>query len=410
MQPQDPYGRQWPVPAPGRPLSPPAAMPMQQAPTGWRPGPAMPPLVPLAQPSAAHQFPPPPPRPVYLPPVAYGAMSPRRPPPGKPGLAFALVAACVGVVLVIVGLIVNDKMASSVPHGTVSTKSTTARANGSTSPSLAPTTDTTEPRSTTTTTTRKTTTTRPKPRPTAPPPPPGPEPVAALGDHPLFANKDSGFTNAPCSTSTWPFDIPHAEIFYRELQGCVDPEWRRQLDGHHLPWSSPGLVVAGGYVSSPCGSEDFQSASAFYCPANQTLYVSIVGMPPGRYGNNDGIYLAVYAHEYGHHVQSLSGMDDAYLTQRSDVGAYSPQGLELSRRMELQAQCFSGMFLGSRRGGTITPDQIQRAGEDQYRGDQPGELRNHGSSQHTYAWWWQGSQYNRLWQCNTWLAPSDEVS
>lgn len=78
--------------------------------------------------------------------------------------------------------------------------------------------------------------------------------------------------------------------------------------------------------------------------------MSTVSMSPNRYGNHDGFYLAVYAHEYGHHVQELSGISSEEWNQRVAAGVDSPVGLELSRRSELQAQCFSGMFLGSRRG------------------------------------------------------------
>lgn len=248
------------------------------------------------------------------------------------------------------------------------------------------------------------------PKTTPPQPPPGPQPVYALGDNPLFAG-DWGFRNGPCSTSTWPFDLPHADVFYRELRACMDPEWKWLLDGRDLPWSSPGLVVAGRYVDSPCGDEDFaDSTAAFYCSANNTIYMSTVSMSSGRYGNHDGVYLAVYAHEYGHHVQELSGISSEEWNQRVAVGADSPLGLELSRRSELQAQCFSGMFLGSRRGGTITQQELDLAWNDQERGDGQQPKRDHGSNEHSAAWWHHGSLTNRLRECNTWRADSSEVS
>lgn len=197
------------------------------------------------------------------------------------------------------------------------------------------------------------------------------------------------------------------------MRACIDPEWQRQLNTHGMPWAPPGLVVVGGtYVDAPCGGRSFEpnGSAGFYCSSNNMIYMSIVALSPNKYGNNDGPYLAAYAHEYGHHAQEMSGMLDEEWRQRSEAGVNSPQGLEISRRLELQAQCFSGMFVGSRRGGTITPDQVQSAGADQYRGDRPGDPRDHGTFQHGSDWWWQGSRYNRLWQCNTWMSPSDQVS
>ncbi|MFA4051321.1 hypothetical protein ONA88_19325 [Mycobacteroides chelonae] len=103
-------------------------------------------------------------------------------------------------------------------------------------------------------------------------------------------------------------------------------------------------------------------------------------------------------------------MWDEYWRQRRAAGVDSPLGLELSRRLELQAQCFSGMFLGSRRGGTITQQELDLAWNDQDRGDGQQPTRDHGSNQHAEAWWRHGSLKNRLWECNTWLADSSAVS
>ncbi|KRQ22718.1 metalloprotease [Mycobacteroides sp. H001] len=387
---QQPYYQSRPVPGWGTPLPPPAQAPMAPSPRGWRPPPVAPlPGYPAPQPRPAYSVPPV--RPVYLPPAGYG------PRPGAhggshtglivAGVVCALVVAFVLGTMAVWALRPNRdrsvRATTTWQYPSTTVRSTAVWASSSTRPTTAP----------------------------APPPPPGPKPVFALGNNPLFRNQDAGFTNAPCSTSTWPFDIPHADAFYRDLRGCMDPEWRRLLDGHSLPWSSPGLVVAGDYVDSPCGGEYFGRArAAFYCPSNNTIYMSIVGVPPGRYGNHDGIYLAVYAHEYGHHAQELSGMWDEYWRQRRAAGVDSPLGLELSRRLELQAQCFSGMFLGSRRGGTITQQELDLAWNDQDRGDGQQPTRDHGSNQHAEAWWRHGSLKNRLWECNTWLADSSAVS
>ncbi|MUM18374.1 metalloprotease [Mycobacterium sp. CBMA271] len=408
MQPQQPYGQPRPVPGWNAPLPGPAPMPMAP-PRGWRPPPGPPrpgyPAAPLPP-----GYPVPSARPVYPPPAAYGY---RRPPPlwpnvaqsgGGNGTGAIIGAVAFGLVVVsIVGVLITWAVTGRDSARTTTTRAqTTSYRYPLTSSSRTATSSPTTSRTTYTTTTVWT-----------PPPPPRSEPVLELGQHPLFWDKDSGFTNAPCSTSSWPYNVEQADVFYRDLRTCMDPEWRRLLEAKNLPWSSPNIVVIGGnWTDSPCGGWDFwpNGSAGFYCPGNQTIYMSIVALSPGKYGNHDGPYAAAFAHEYAHHGQELSGIWSAYWNERRRAGADSPQGLEFSRRAELQAQCFSGMFLGSRRGGTITEDEYQRAGADQYRGDGGGGKRDHGTYQHGYNWWWHGAVKNRNWECNTWLADSSEVS
>ncbi|MBA0046847.1 neutral zinc metallopeptidase [Mycobacteroides sp. LB1] len=413
MEPMRQYGRPRPVPGWNAPLPGPAPMPMAPPQRGWRP-PQAPSFTGYPPPPMSPGYQLPPARPVYPPPAAYGyrPLPLRQPPGGRGGggIATALIIGAVAFGLVVVTVVaVLVKRAVDVSEGGSTRTSATRAQTPSYRYPLTTSRSAASSSASTTATSRRTSTTTQWTLP-PPPPPPRPKPVAALGNNPLFQG-DWGFTNAPCSTSTWPFDIPHADAFYRDLRGCMDPEWRRLLDGHDLPWSSPGLVVAGNYVDSPCGDKNFGTqTAAFYCPSNDTIYMSTVGTSPSRYGNHDGIYLAVYAHEYGHHGQELSGIWSEYWNQRRRAGVDSPQGLELSRRAELQAQCFSGMFLGSRRGGTITQHELDLAWNDQDRGDGQQSKRDHGSNQHAESWWRHGSLKNRLWQCNTWLADSSEVS
>ncbi|WP_078315902.1 neutral zinc metallopeptidase [Mycobacterium sp. D16Q16] len=383
-----PYCQPRPVPAWDAPLPPPARAQLAPPP-GWRPLPVPAfPGYPVAQAPSGYRVPPA--GPVYPPPAAYG-----RPRPARRRSAHGWIIG--GAAFVLVGVLMFGTAAVWALHsgGRHPVRATSAWQYPSATPWTA------SPTSAIGMPTKST-----------PQPPPEPRPVYALGDNPLFRDQGAGFTNAPCSTSTWPFDIPHAEAFYRDLRGCLDPEWKRLLDWSRLPWSSPGLVVAGSYVDSPCGDEDFggSETAAFYCSSNNTIYMSTVSMSPNRYGNHDGFYLAVYAHEYGHHAQELSGISSEEWNQRVAAGVDSPLGLELSRRSELQAQCFSGMFLGSRRGGTITQQELDLAWNDQDRGDGQRSKRDHGSNEHSAAWWRHGSLTNRLWECNTWLSDSSEVS
>jgi predicted metalloprotease len=111
-----------------------------------------------------------------------------------------------------------------------------------------------------------------------------------------------------------------------------------------------------------------------------------------RDGAHPGIYLAVFAHEYGHRAQELAGVLETAQQKQYDDGQDSAAGLEFSRRLELQAQCFSGMFLGS---------SVDRGGDVD---------RNHGTNAHAESWWHQGAMKNRTQQCNTWAATSADVA
>jgi predicted metalloprotease len=94
-------------------------------------------------------------------------------------------------------------------------------------------------------------------------------------------------------------------------------------------------------------------------------------------------------------------------------GQESAGGLDMSRRKELQAQCFSGMFLGStaNRGGTVTQSVFDVAWNDQAtRGDNTSGSHDHGTNAHYAAWWRKGAESDRLAQCNTFAAPASDVS
>src|SRR5699024_6622304 len=153
--------------------------------------------------------------------------------------------------------------------------------------------------------------------------------------------------------------------------------------------------------------------TASYCGSNETIYMPFEAMQTEQYGAHPGVYLALFAHEYGHHVQYLSGILDTSFEQRDEVGFESAEGLELSRRAELQAQCFSGMFLGSAvdEGGDVNQQIYREAWNTQERGDEYSDgPRDHGTAEHASAWWQQGATTNRTHQCNTWAADSADVS
>ncbi|HKN53733.1 MAG TPA: neutral zinc metallopeptidase, partial [Amycolatopsis sp.] len=236
--------------------------------------------------------------------------------------------------------------------------------------------------------------------------------VRKTKDNPLLTDSSTGLPNAPCKLARWGNTPQASRAFFESARPCLDRVWQTALDDAGLPFEVPSLAFpTGTQWSSPCGNSSNGNVAAFYCGRNQTLYMPFDGLQVPQYGAHPGVYLAVFAHEYGHHAQQMSGIMETYWEQRYDAGTDSPAGLELSRRNELMAQCFSGMFLGStvNRGGDVDDNIYREAWQSEDRGDRSGP-RDHGSIDHYISWWQQGATKNRFAQCNTYNTSPGNVS
>jgi predicted metalloprotease len=241
--------------------------------------------------------------------------------------------------------------------------------------------------------------------------PTGPQAVAATADNPLFGDPEYGLQNIQCSYPSWSTDVVVARAFFQAAMDCLDRMWRPVLQAANLPFHSPNLSVTAGGVASACtgGTGNF---AAFYCSADETIYMPIDHVIINEDPDDTVVFLGVFAHEYGHHVQALSGITAKESRDRYNAGSASALGTELSRRLELEAQCFGGMFIGSSEAaGTVTAQQGQHTIDDSYgRGDRPGDVRDHGTTEHYGAWWAQGYRTNRTPNCNTWSAAASDVA
>ncbi|GAA3541209.1 neutral zinc metallopeptidase [Amycolatopsis ultiminotia] len=241
----------------------------------------------------------------------------------------------------------------------------------------------------------------------------GPHKILELGDHPLLQDPNAGLQNQVCDLPAWASTQQGAEAFFTAASKCLDAAWGPFLEAYHLPFTSPALhFPTGPSFDTECGTIQVGIATAaYYCENN--LYVPFKGLQTDQYGNNPGVYLALFAHEYGHHVQEVAGIMDAAWQKIYAAGQNSAEGLEMSRRKELQAQCFSGMFLGAHvdQGGTVTREMYNKAWSDQEtRGDNTSHSHDHGTNAHYAQWWRAGAKDNRIADCNTFSAPSSAVS
>ena len=390
-------------------------------PPGWQPGygraPLPPPMPGPYAPGGA--YPPPYAPPITPPPVNWSGapvVAPVMPPPTSswPGPPPKRPSRGPIVAIVLVAVVLLGLAAVGLSHlgGAAPAADAGAGATRTTEPAATTSSRVTPHRTTTpspTTTRRTTTTSRPPTSTTSA----GPQPVAKLGDNPLFDVGGLPATN--CPLSRWTTDPAGAEQFFRSALPCLNAAWGPVLKAAGLPFAPPDVAFPSGTsFTTPCGNQSIGHIVAFYCGRDHTLYVPFAGLQSDMYGAHPGVYLALFAHEYGHHVQSLSGILGAYTKERyeKDNGdSNNDAGWELSRRLELQAQCFSGMFLAATSGrGDVDGNITHEAQTSQDRGDHNGPPLDHGTDQHTIGWWTAGFQGNSLARCNTWLSSTADVA
>ena len=132
----------------------------------------------------------------------------------------------------------------------------------------------------------------------------------------------------------------------QSLNETWEPEFRRA----GIRFEPPTLdLFTGGRVSTPgCGSAS-SAAGPFYCPADMGIYIDTgfydqLAQMAGTGGDFARLY--VIAHEYGHHIQNLTGL----AAQVRSAQQQNPRrSNELQVRMELQADCYAGVWAGKNR-------------------------------------------------------------
>jgi hypothetical protein len=317
-----------------------------------------------------------------------------QPPRKKSGGAALLIVALVAVVAA-GGVFLVVKLTQGSGDGpTVAAPATTT--SGATEPTVA--TKTTAPRPT-----RATTTT------TAPKKPVAVNPATYNATHRLY--KTGVMRTVNCKQAkTGPGNGAQALAYAKSIKACLDRAWPRQVAAAGSRFRSPGLVVWGGTVNTPCGSGPGRS---FYCPTTHTVYLetpSLIAFYKQNPTFGRMITSFTMAHEYAHGVQWMTGLGQAYTELRYD--ADSAGQLQLSRRLELQASCLGNVFLGANRGSYgINGYAYQMWLYDvNNSGDRPPYPRDHGSTTNHGAWSRAGFAGRNPAGCNTWAVSPARVS
>ena len=204
------------------------------------------------------------------------------------------------------------------------------------------------------------------------------------------------------------------QVFVEKVLGSTEDVWNQLMPKQGgQNYREPKLVLFSGAVRSACGMG--QSAMGpFYCPPDQSVYIDLAFYKDLRdrfRAPGDFAQAYVIAHEVGHHVQNQLGVMQKL---QSLQGRVSKQEFnEASVRVELQADCFAGVWAhhagnaklldpgdveeGLAAASAIGDDRIQK----QTQGRVVPESFTHGSSAQRVRWFRKGMETGRMQDCDT---------
>jgi uncharacterized protein len=204
---------------------------------------------------------------------------------------------------------------------------------------------------------------------------------------------------------------PNVRSTVLKVLGSTERRWTDIFARSGSDYRPPKLVFYTESNQSGCGAAQ-AAMGPFYCPADEGIYLDVAffGELSRRFGAS-GDFAAAYviAHEVGHHIQTVTGTSEK--VRRAQERASKTQGNQLQVAMELQADCYAGVWArndtnlleagdieeGLRAAEAIGDDTLQRASQ----GVVVPESFTHGSSQQRMAWLKRGLDTGDPAQCNT---------
>jgi predicted metalloprotease len=188
--------------------------------------------------------------------------------------------------------------------------------------------------------------------------------------------------------------------------------WERILPDHGVEYRHARLVLFRDAIQSACGFAE-AATGPFYCPGDERVYIDLgfYDELKQRFGApGDFAQAYVLAHEIGHHVQHLLGTDERVRgIQLRSPGQANP----LSVRLELQADCYAGIWArstaqrdilekgdvdeGLGAAAAVGDDRIQRMSTGRVNPD----AFTHGTSEQRVRWFNEGFSSGRLEACDT---------
>jgi predicted metalloprotease len=188
--------------------------------------------------------------------------------------------------------------------------------------------------------------------------------------------------------------------------------WANILQPRGIPYQHAKLVLFRDYTQSGCGSAE-SATGPFYCPADQKVYIDLgfYDELQRRFGAPGQFAQAyVLSHEIGHHIQNLLGIERKVRSLRqTNPGASNA----LSVRMELQADCFAGIWAKTtQQRNLLEAGDVESAmgaaaavGDDRLQKMSTGhvspETFTHGSSDQRMQWFQRGMSGGTIDSCDT---------
>lgn len=222
----------------------------------------------------------------------------------------------------------------------------------------------------------------------------------------------------PVRCDATPIDVATADdaqlkAHFESLMECLVRVWQPPVEQAQYQIVRPTVTIYGSSITTQCGDAE---VNAFYCSADQQVY----------YSNQLADYVpivksdkwaadVVMAHEFGHALQARTAILISSHALGQESGEKKTQ-LEFSRRLEVQADCFSGMFVRAVSVSLgIEQSDVQgiqstfvAVGDDVVSG-KPNVLGNHGLAKSRSFWGSTGLSTSAIGQCNTFVASASQV-
>jgi len=204
--------------------------------------------------------------------------------------------------------------------------------------------------------------------------------------------------------------------FVSAVLADTEDTWRQLLPEVGAQYRDPKLVLFSGGADSACGFAQ-SAVGPFYCPGDEKVYLDLdfFNELAQRFGApGDFAEAYVVAHEVGHHVQNVLGIEEQ--VSKARAGMSDAQANAVSVRVELQADCFAGVWANhAKQEGVIEPGDVEEAltaasavGDDTLQKQATGRVMpdsfTHGSAEQRTRWFGTGYRTGDLQDCDTFSA------
>jgi uncharacterized protein len=207
--------------------------------------------------------------------------------------------------------------------------------------------------------------------------------------------------------------------FIRRVLASTEDVWNDIFRRNGSEYREPKLVLFTQQVQSACGVAG-ASVGPFYCPGDEKVYIDLQFYDElqSRFrAPGDFAQAYVIAHEVGHHLQNLLGTSDK-VTRLQQRARSEAQANDLSVRLELQADCYAGVWgFYAKQRNILDPGDLEEAlgaasaiGDDRLQRETQGyavpDSFTHGSSEQRTRWFRQGFDSGDLRRCDTFSTRS----